>query len=1827
MTAATAGQVVLAGYACRYPDATTPAELFANALGKRQSFRSIPESRLDLSDYRAAVIGEADSITPILAGLLTDWHFDPQKFRIPKDTFASTDLVHWLALEVADAAVAACGGIENFSRDRTGVIVANTLTGEFSRTSQLRLRWPWLDRQLARVLEDLELDAGTRQSVRGAFRDRVYSAFPTPDEESLAGGLANTVAGRITNYFDLHAGAWSVDAACASSLVAIANAAEHIASGRADAMIVVGVDLSLDPFELVGFSRAGALTSRRMRVFDKRADGFWPGEGAGAVVLGSRRWAEASNLEARIELAGWGLSSDGRGGLTRPEVSGQLRALREAYDRFGLDPSDLCFVEAHGTGTAVGDPTEIRALAQLLETDTVGRRVAVGSIKGNIGHTKAAAGLAGLIKAAEGLREGIVPPHAGCNDPHPVFAETGHRLAVAAQSEELRVGASARLAGVSSFGFGGVNVHAVLRAPSRPSSSVPAHMPWSEDELFVFAQEDEGQLREALLELQVRAQSASVAELRDLAAHYARSLAPGRIRLAFVAGRPDELCRKIDQALLALDGKDIAGIFLGRPAAAPRIGLLFPGQGAPCRITAGAWGERFGIQPHSSAPRGDPGHTSNAQPLIVGAALAGLELLRLVGVKAKVALGHSLGELPALHWAGAFDDRGILEIAAVRGAAMGEQPGGAMLLLSCGAGAAVSLIEGSDAEVACLNGAMETVVSGPHAAIETVAKRAATLGISTQGLNVSHAFHSQMMKAAGEPLRAAILAAAPSPVKGKVISTVTGDAIAPAADLAGQLVDQLVWPVRFTEAANGFARECDFAIEVGPGASMSRLIQAQAQAVPAASLDVFGTSCIPVFECLARLHAAGAVLDLAALYSADGYRAPRKMAPVLLTNPCGTFDDLPFDTAVEPQAPSAVAPGVDPAAVSGETCLDQLTSMIAEKTGLAPQSILPDHRFLDDLHLNSLAVSRILSGLAQHRGITLPGHRTAFSNASLQEVADELTSLEAQGPVAQPERVTGVARWVRRFRPGWRVPEAGPLDMFDWREVALGAPLPQDSPAIAIRIDAWDGGCDGPRLLAMVQQAVGQCRHLALIHSGAPIEGFVRSLAAEGLFETVRAIDTGGSGGAIPALPSGSAVVSISADGAIESAKLALDETVYAAGAAPELFVVTGGARGICAEVAIELAKRSGAAIVLVGRSAADTPDVTRTLARATGLGLRVGYAQANVDDFDGLQKALAEWFVRFGPPSHLVHAAGVNDPMAFMQIDEAALTRTLVPKSLGLHNAVAACGAQVRRVVTFGSIIGRLGLQGEAHYALANAEQGRVLEALAGDNPAMTPLNIEWSVWAGAGMGDRLGVIDQLSREGVDAIPLGDAIDQACDLILSDARGSIVVTSRFASADTAPNIGSLRYLDLTLAYTPGVELVCETRLNHGRDPYLLSHQVDGVPVMPGVMLLEAMAQVATQLASDAAIGAIEAVEFLAAITVGIEGRRIRVAALRREDGAIACEVRSEEDGFAAPVVQATIRCGKATLPAGRAQSRGGDPVERLYGPLFFHGAVFQRVAGITDLSSRTLVAGLAPSDEVRLFGAYEPQALVLGDPILRDCGLHLLQACVPHRRVLPVRAARIELAHGGSPIAMRARELWTRGTDYAFDIEWHDARGQVVERWHEAVFRQVGSIAIGPVLEAMPGVLRAYLERLARETTGDDSLQCSLVIDAGMERGGRRVAALGAIGIQDPNEHRGDGAPVFPEGVHCSLSHTDAATLAVRGDRPLGCDVVSIAAFAENGDAARWAAVESLRKIGAIGELQPVNGSGFRMLSGEYAMILPPLDVAGVPHLASIAFSARGQA
>ena len=400
------------------------------------------------------------------AAVIEGYEFDRVAFRVVGSTFRAADLAHWLALDVASRALADAGFSDGngLPCEATGVLIGNTLTGEFSRANTLRLRWPYVRRTVEAMLVKENWFVEQREKFLSDLEKKYKSPFPPVGEESLAGGLSNTIAGRICNQFNLKGGGYTVDGACASSLLATANACSSLAAGDLDVAIAGGVDLSLDPFEIVGFAKTGALAPDEMRVFDKRSAGFWPGEGCGMVVLMRHDDALAQGRRVYAVIRGWGISSDGSGGMTRPESDGQLEALRRAYRRAGFGVETVAYCEGHGTGTAVGDATELDVLSRARrETKNNSSPAAIGSIKANIGHTKAAAGIAGLIKATMAVHTQVLPPTTGCEQPHALLGGPSPALRVLREAETWPHDRPLR-ASVSAMGFGGINAHIVLES-------------------------------------------------------------------------------------------------------------------------------------------------------------------------------------------------------------------------------------------------------------------------------------------------------------------------------------------------------------------------------------------------------------------------------------------------------------------------------------------------------------------------------------------------------------------------------------------------------------------------------------------------------------------------------------------------------------------------------------------------------------------------------------------------------------------------------------------------------------------------------------------------------------------------------------------------------------------------------------------------------------------------------------------------------------------------------------------------------------------------------------------------------------------------------------------------------------------------------------------------------------------------------------------------------------------------------------------------------------------------------------------------------------------
>ncbi|MEJ7808283.1 MAG: acyltransferase domain-containing protein, partial [Telluria sp.] len=606
-------------------------------------------------------------------------------------------------------------------------------------------------------------------------------------------------------------------------------------------VLVGAVDLSLDPFELVGFARNGALAHKLMRVFDEDADGFWPGEGCGFLMLATEALVEKHAWPVFGWIRGTAMSTDGAGALTRPSTEGQTLAATRAWAKAGLHAGAADYFEAHGTGTPTGDPIELAGLAALLGADTPERPVPVGSIKANIGHTKAAAGMAGLLKALMICRERIIPPTTGCERPLALLqGPVGDKLAI--QSEARTVTHQRPLTvGVNSFGFGGINCHVVLQgvdatlSPSHRNTALPNESALP-GELFQVAATSAADLMSALRKLAGRAVTMARDQLVDLAYEMDPGKAPAW-RACVVATDPAGLAASASAAAASVEQAPDSMRFIGENfswsapvSMPPRIAFLFSGQGSSLQLQPSKWAARFpwlaGFARRADALRmGDLDDTAVVQPLLAELALAGIETLSRFGITSDVVMGHSFGELPALHCAGRLADDDLRALAARRGKCMRDHAApGMMVALRATHSAAMLIAERFGLEVACENGSLSHVLSGAaHAVREAVvACQAEQMGPIV--LNSSRAFHSRAMENARAAFAVHTSAVTWQAADRSFVSSIAGRLMSASEPVAELLADQLVRPVLFMRGLEALA-EPDLVIEVGSGDVLAGLAE------------------------------------------------------------------------------------------------------------------------------------------------------------------------------------------------------------------------------------------------------------------------------------------------------------------------------------------------------------------------------------------------------------------------------------------------------------------------------------------------------------------------------------------------------------------------------------------------------------------------------------------------------------------------------------------------------------------------------------------------------------------------------------------------------------------------------------------------------------------------------------------------------------------------------------------------------------------------------------------------------------------------------------------
>ncbi|RLC84525.1 MAG: polyketide synthase, partial [Chloroflexi bacterium] len=407
--------IAIIGKAGIFAKAANSQTFWNNILRKVDGITEVPPSRWNIEDYYDPDPSASDKTYCKRGGFIPDVDFDPLAFGIPPNVLEVTDTAQLLGLLVAHDAMedAGYGMAREFDRDRVGVIVG--IAGGLKMITPLasRLQYP--------VWRKVLRSTGLSEEDTEVIVEKLKLAYVPWNENSFPGVLGNVVAGRIANRLDLGGTNAVVDAACASSLAATQMAVSQLLENRCDMMITGGVDTDNSPFTFMCFSKTPAFSKRNeSRPFDANADGMLVGEGIGMVVLKRLADAERDGDCIYAVIRGIGSSSDGRyKSIYAPRPEGQAQAMRRAYAEAGCAPESVGLIEAHGTATPAGDPAEFAGLRAVFHANGRGQHIALGSVKSQIGHTKAAAGAAGLIKAMLALHHKILPPTINVEQPNP----------------------------------------------------------------------------------------------------------------------------------------------------------------------------------------------------------------------------------------------------------------------------------------------------------------------------------------------------------------------------------------------------------------------------------------------------------------------------------------------------------------------------------------------------------------------------------------------------------------------------------------------------------------------------------------------------------------------------------------------------------------------------------------------------------------------------------------------------------------------------------------------------------------------------------------------------------------------------------------------------------------------------------------------------------------------------------------------------------------------------------------------------------------------------------------------------------------------------------------------------------------------------------------------------------------------------------------------------------------------------------------------------------------------------------------------------------------
>ncbi|HYP40298.1 MAG TPA: SDR family NAD(P)-dependent oxidoreductase, partial [Chloroflexia bacterium] len=1245
----------------------------------------------------------------------------------------------------------------------------------------------------------------------------------------LIGNDKDFLSTRTSYKLNLRGPSVTIQTACSTSLVAVCMACQGLLNYETDLALAGGVAIRLPQKEGYLY-RYGGISSPdgHCRVFDAKAQGTVSGNGVGIVAL--KRLADAlddgDNIHAVIK--GFAINNDGhlKAGYTAPSVQGQAEVIATAHATAGFDPETITYVEAHGTATPIGDPIEIAALTQVFRASTDKKGYcAVGSVKSNVGHLDAAAGVSGLIKTALALQHKSIPPSLHYEQPNPAIDFANSPFYVNSTLSEWKAGETPRRAGVSSFGIGGTNAHVLLEeAPARQPPG-----PGRPYQLLLLSARTGPALDAATTRLTEHLKQHRELSLADVAytCHSGRKAFSHRRML---------VCRDLDSAVAALETLDPKQVHSAQHAVENRpVAFMFPGQGAQqvnmgrelyeseplfreqVDICAEILKADLGIdlrtllyppdgQEEEAAQR--LGQTSITQPVLFTIEYALARLWMEWGVEPQAMIGHSIGEYVAACLSGVFSLEDALSLVALRGKMIQQLPSGAMLAVPLSEEEVRPLL-GRELSLAATNGPGFCTVSGPINAVDALLERLTARGVECRRLHTSHAFHSEMMDPILDAFAGRVAKVKLHQPQIPYVSNVTGTWITAAeATDPGYWARHLRQTVRFAEGVGELLKEpARVLLEVGPGQTLSTLARQQLQQAPQRALEQIVLNSLPrqhdkssdlafLLNTVGRLWLAGVQVDAAKFYAGQRrYRVP--------------LPPYPFERQrhwVEPQG-QVHAVGVDRSTISKDPDITNWFYVPVWRESVG-------HTLTSTVQLGERKERWVL--FVDACGV---GSKIA---TRLEREGQEVITVQAGEKFERRDDHAYVLNPQRREDYDTLLEELHALDKLPHRIVHLWN-LSDEGQAQSAAKTSGNTGLYS--LLFLAQAVADQNIHaplqIGVVSSGtqevtgeeplcpekAAILGLCKVIPQESPNITCRSIDI--------RLPTGQS----------RQAEQ-LDERLVAELAAPPtdlvvayrgnrrwvqdfeavkptgkqsatrlrqggVYLITGGLGAIGLTLAEHLAKTLQARLVLVGRStflaregwenwrATHDPqdDVSLKIEKLELLeeiGAQVMVISADVADREQMRRAIDEACERFGEINGVIHAAGVtrgSSFRAFRETTQADFEAQFMPKAHGLSVLEEALhGRKLDFCLLFSSLSAILGGFGFASYASANA----YMDAFAhkhnrtGDG---TWVSVNWEGW----------------KSGNNAEPRAAVTGQA-DLALTASEGAEVL-ERILSLRGLPEI------------------------------------------------------------------------------------------------------------------------------------------------------------------------------------------------------------------------------------------------------------------------------------------------------------------------------------------------------------------------------------------------------------------------------------------------------